>query len=207
VNGKLNYASIAVVDNCASGSVAIETISIEESGATLAGAWVLEITENNDIENILSNRLLLAMNAESEALLTKFGFWATINIDTFLQDAVFLSGETLGRFNAYVSANPKKRNKLVEPSLMKWPSIFNLEQSGAVLESLGKQKYPENTPVNFRKTLAASKLLKLLIDSWLSDEEERTSRKFLGIDPNWIRLLPPSWLAEFENLSQKQFIL
>lgn len=197
MSSELNYASVAVIDIGSHGNVAIEAISIQEDGSVLSGAWILESSEEGDIKNILFNKLILVLCKEASEILVKLGFEGPVEIGSFLHDAKGSAESTKRLFLSYVAADPKKRNKMVEPSLMNWPEPFILADSDKVLHSMGKQAYPENTPSDMRRTLATSRMLKILIDAWLSDERERVSRKFLNPDPAAVRLLPPSWESDF----------
>lgn len=200
VSNQLNYASVAVVDIGSKGDVAIEAVSILEDGCVLSGAWTLEASEGEDIRNILFNKLILVLCKEASEILVRLGLDGFAEINSFLYDARESAESTERSFMSYVAEDPRKRSKLIEPSLTNWPDPFILAESAKVLNSMGKQAHPLNTPSDMRRTLAASRLLKLLIDAWLSDERERVSRKFLNTNPADARLLPPSW--EFQFLQQ-----
>jgi hypothetical protein len=47
-----------------------------------------------------------------------------------------------------------------------------------------------------KKTLAAARLIKYLIDMWQQDEQERGNRKYVeGVEAE-ITILPESWLSQ-----------
>lgn len=197
MSSELNYASVAIVDIDSRGSVAIEAIFVEKDASVLAGALVLESSYEDDIRNILSNKLILVLCREASQFLRQLGFKTFAEVDSFLQDAKRSGESTKQPFASYVTEAPEKESKKVEPSLMNLPEPFHLADSVQVLRSMGKQAYPENTPSDFKRTLAASRMLSLLIEAWLSDEKERVSRKFLNSNLVNVRLLPPSWESEF----------
>ena len=91
-----------------------------------------------------------------------------------------------------------KRKKLVAPDFFEWPEEIDFNNSISILEGLGKMATPHNTPEKMRKTLAASRLLKLLIDMWHSDEQERKNRKYVEGEDAAITVLPNCWLTNSE---------
>ena len=48
-----------------------------------------------------------------------------------------------------------------------------------------------------KKTLAAARLVKFLVDMWQLDEQERGNRKYVDGADAEITILPESWLKEF----------
>lgn len=193
VSFELKYVSLVVVDVDSLGNWALETISVQEDVSVLSGAWVFSGTEREPIQSILEGRLILALGADATAAIQSLDFKCAVDIDAFLTEARSSSEATRLAFYSYIAENPKKRSKLVEPTLTNWPETFILADANKVLDSMGKQVFPENTPHNFRRTLAASNLLKILIDCWLSDERERLTRSYLNSNPPFIRLLPKAW--------------
>ena len=94
------------------------------------------------------------------------------------------------------SEDAKKRKKMVEPIFFNWPDDLDFNQSSEFLESIGKMAVPVGTPSQMKKTLAAARLLKYLIDMWQEDEQERGNRKYVEGAEAEITILPNSWLRE-----------
>jgi len=59
---------------------------------------------------------------------------------------------------------------------------------------------PSSTPEDMKKTLAAARLVKFLVDMWQLDEQERVNRKYVDGTDAEITILPESWLKEFVPL-------
>lgn len=191
----LIYAKLVLVDLDPLGNWILETISIQEDVSVLSGAWVLGRNDGHSVQHILSDRLILAMNPETSTAITSLGFESPATVDAFLTEARNSAKATRLAFELHVAEGMKGRDKLVEPALTDWPEPFTLSRAHEVLNSIGKQAFPSSTPSNFRNTLAASNMLKFLIDGWLSDERERTTRPYLNLVPNFVRLLPNVWAS------------
>ena len=77
------------------------------------------------------------------------------------------------------------------------PDDLDFNKSSEYLESIGKMAVPGSTPDVMKKTLAAARLVKFLVDMWQLDEQERGNRKYVDGADAEITIMPESWLKEF----------
>jgi hypothetical protein len=113
-----------------------------------------------------------------------------------LSDAKKAAEEALVAYEAFKSEDPTKRKKLVAPDFYNWPSDVDFGLSATYLESIGKMATPGATPDKFKKTLAAARLVKHLIEMWHLDEQERNNRKYVEGEQAKMTILPESWLSK-----------
>jgi hypothetical protein len=189
------YASIAVVELHPGDLVTIESISVTEGECVLSGAWCFNISEEENISNVLSGKMIVPLGEKKE--LGKLPIKSEmIFLDSvpFLIDAKKAAKEALEAYETFKSENLTKRKKLVAPEFYNWPDSINFNESADYLESIGKMATPSGTPDNFKKTLSAARLVKHLVDMWQLDEQERNNRKYVEGEDAKITILPESWL-------------
>jgi hypothetical protein len=189
------YASIAVVELHPGDLVTIESISVTEGECVLSGAWGFNISEEENISNVLSGKMIVPLGEKKE--LGKLPIKSEmIFLDPvpFLIDAKKAAKEALEAYETFKSENLTKRKKLVAPEFYNWPDSINFNESADYLESIGKMATPSGTPDNFKKTLSAARLVKHLVDMWQLDEQERNNRKYVEGEDAKITILPESWL-------------
>jgi hypothetical protein len=189
------YASIAVVELHPGDLVTIESISVTEGECVLSGAWGFNISEDENISNVLSGKMIVPLGEKKE--LGKLPIKSEmIILDSvpFLIDAKKAAKEALEAYETFKSENLTKRKKLVAPEFYNWPDSINFNESADYLESIGKMATPSGTPDNFKKTLSAARLVKHLVDMWQLDEQERNNRKYVEGEDAKITILPESWL-------------
>ena len=189
------YASIAVVELHPGDLVTIESISVTEGECVLSGAWGFNISEDENISNVLSGKMIVPLSEKKE--LGKLPIKSEmIILDSvpFLIDAKKAAKEALEAYETFKSENLTKRKKLVAPEFYNWPDSINFNESADYLESIGKMATPSGTPDNFKKTLSAARLVKHLVDMWQLDEQERNNRKYVEGEDAKITILPESWL-------------
>jgi hypothetical protein len=191
------YASIAIVEVHSNDSVTIESISVTEGECVLSGAWDFEITDNEKIHNVLSGKMVIPIGEKKliEKLSLK-GEIVVIDPAPFLRDAKNAAEEALMAYETFKSEDPTKRKKLVAPDFYDWPSSVDFSLSATYLESIGKMATPSGTPDKFKRTLAAARLVKHLIEMWHLDEQERNNRKYVEGEQAKITILPESWLSK-----------
>ena len=189
------YASIAVVELHPGDLVTIESISVTEGECVLSGAWGFNISEEENISNVLSGKMIIPVG-EKEKLekLPIKGEIIILDAAPFLIDAKKAAGEALDAYESFKLENLAKRKKLVAPEFYNWPDSINFNESADYLESIGKMATPSGTPDNFKKTLSAARLVKHLVDMWQLDEQERNNRKYVEGEDAKITILPESWL-------------
>ena len=189
------YASIAIVEVHPDDSVTIESISVTEGECVLSGAWDFEITDNEKINSVLSGKMIIPIGEKkSIGKLSLKGEIVIIDSVPFLNDAKKAAEEALAAYETFKSENPAKRKKLVSPEFYVWPSSIDFSSSAAYLESIGKMATPAGTPDKFKKTLAAARLVKHLIEMWHLDEQERNNRRYVEGEDARVTILPESWL-------------
>jgi hypothetical protein len=191
------YASIAIVEVHPDDSVTIESISVTEGECVLSGAWDFEITDNEKIQNVLSGKMIIPIGEKkSIEKLSLKGEIVVIDPAPFLRDAKKAAEDALVAYEAFKSEDPTKRKKLVAPDFYNWPSDVDFGLSATYLESIGKMSTPGGTPDKFKKTLAAARLVKHLIEMWQLDEQERNNRKYVEGEQAKMTILPESWLSK-----------
>ena len=191
------YASIAIVEVHPDDSVTIESISVTEGECVLSGAWDFEITDNEKIQSVLSGKMIIPIGEKkSIEKLSLKGEIVVIDPAPFLSDAKKAAEEALVAYEAFKSEDPTKRKKLVAPDFYNWPSDVDFGLSATYLESIGKMATPGGTPDKFKKTLAAARLVKHLIEMWHLDEQERNNRKYVEGEQAKMTILPESWLRK-----------
>jgi hypothetical protein len=192
------YASIAIVELHSNEKVTIESISVTKGECVLSGAWDFSTSEKEDISNVVSGKLIIALGNESkvrELLVDPELKYLTAK--PFLVEAKSAAQEALAAYELFKAEDVKKRKKMVEPSFFNWPDDLDFNKSSEYLESIGKMAVPGSTPDVMKKTLAAARLVKFLVDKWQLDEQERGNRKYVDGADAEITILPESWLKEF----------
>lgn len=190
------YRSIAVVEIQPDNNVSIETLAISEKECTLSGAWEFEIEQLEEIQNVINGRLVLTISNRAE--FKKFISDPSIvylDIDEFIAEAKKAVEDAIHSLEEFKLKDLNKRKKLLTPEFFDWPDNIDFNSSIEILERMGKMSTPHNTPLRMRKILAASRLLKFLIEMWHSDELERKNRRYLNGDAAAITILPNCWLA------------
>jgi len=195
------YASIAVVEIHSSEEVSIESISVSKGECVLSGAWVFSIGDKQNIENVVSGKLIIPIGDETaiKKLLAESNL-KYLSAKPFLQEAKRAAEDAIAAYELFKSEDVKKRKKMVEPSFFAWPEDLNFNQSAEYLESIGKMAVPSSTPESMQKTLATARLVKFLVDMWQLDEQERGNRKYVDGTDAEITILPESWLKEIMPL-------
>lgn len=191
------YASIAVVEIHSNSTVTIESISVTSGECVLSGAWKFKISDTENIQNVLSGKLIIPLGEIDgvKKLIQDFQV-SFVEAGPFLADAKEAASEALGAYNVFKSENPTKRKKLIAPVFYEWPENIDFNDSSSFLESIGKMATPVGTPEDFKKTLSAARFLKHLVDMWQLDEQERSNRKYVEGEDAKITILPESWLLE-----------
>ena len=190
------YASIAVVEVHPDDSVTIESISVTEGECVLSGAWDFKISENESINNVLSGKMIIPIGEPKKfEKLSINGEIVILDSVPFLIDAKNAAREALEAYESFKLENLAKRKKLVAPEFYTWPISINFNLSAEYLQSIGKMSTPVGTPDNFKKTLAAARLVKHLIEMWQLDEQERNNRKYVEGEDAKVTILPESWLV------------
>lgn len=191
------YAGIAIVEIHANSTVTIESVSVTSGECVLSGAWEFQISESENIQNVLSGKLIIPLgNPDGIKKLVRESQVAFIEAGPFLADAREAASAALIAYEAFKAENPTKRKKLVPPDFYDWPEDIDFNVSTKYLESIGKMATPVGTPEGFKNTLSAARLIKHLVDMWQLDEQERNNRKYVEGEEAKITILPESWLIQ-----------
>ena len=189
------YKSIVVVEMHPDNSVTIESLSVTENECVLSGAWEFDQKEIHQIQTVIGDRLVLVLGSQAKfEKYIKDSSLIYLSIKPFLVEAKEAARMAIKSYEDFKLQDFAKRKKLVAPDFFDWPDEIDLNNSISVLEGLGKMATPHNTPEKMRKTLAASRLLKFLIDMWHSDEQERKNRKYVEGEEAVTTVLPKCWL-------------
>ncbi len=195
------YASIAVVEIHPGEKVTIESISVLKGECVLSGAWEFSTNEKQNISNVISGKLIIALGDESKVQdLLSNPELRYLEAKPFLQESKKAADDAITAYETFKSEDVKKRKKMVEPTFFNWPADLDFNLSTEYLESIGKMAVPTSTPRDMKKTLAAARLVKFLIDMWQLDEQERGNRTYVDGADAEITILPESWLKEFSPL-------
>jgi len=195
------YASIAIVEMHANEKITIESISVSKGECVLSGAWEFPIDDKQNISNVVSNKLIIALGNESNVV--KFlddSELKFLKAQPFLIEAKKAAKDAILAYELFKSEDAKKRKNMIEPTFFNWPEELDFNQSAEFLESIGKIAVPASTPEGMKNTLAAARLVKFLVEMWQLDEQERVNRKYVDETDAEITILPESWLKEFVPL-------
>jgi hypothetical protein len=189
------YASIAVVELTSDKKILIESISVTKGECVLSGAWDFSITERENISNVLSGRLLIALGDENKFRdFIDDSSYVYLTAKPFLDEARIAASDALLAYENFKAENPTKRKKMVAPDFYDWPDAIDFNHSAKFMESIGKMATPLSTPSGFKNVLATARLVKHLIDMWHLDEQDRSSRKYVEGEDAEITILPRTWL-------------
>jgi hypothetical protein len=188
MSASVSYVSIALVGKSANGNIGIETISVSENEVTLAGAWEYEQIETNKIKSILVDRLVVYLDSETKTNFSIFSI-KEFNLALFLKEAAESATNLSADFENYVSKNPKKYAKLVEPDIKRIP-LTKFTNNWEILENLSGYERISGLDQNFQKIIKASWKLRDLILFWQHNESERVSRKYLPTSIKEFSMLP-----------------
>ena len=214
------YAGICVIDGSQQNVIPVETISVTPESCDLAGAWNLPSHDLKTLREITIGKLIIFLGSEDmkKRVIGDLGK-QEVSINDFLQDArmdaeqaIQLHGEymqkNLADYAEYMKVKPAerklipkvKKKKLIVPEFSNWPRIVDLSDALTTFRSWNKLAEIKNTPPEMVKILAASRLLKELIDMWRFDEIERTNRLYLDEQHSEISILPRVWMSKLEVL-------
>jgi len=189
------YASIAIVEMHSNEKITIESISVSKGECVLSGAWEFLMNDKQNIANVVSNKLIVALGDESAVrnffINSELKF---LKVKPFLLEAKKAAGDAILAYELFKSEDTKKRKKMVEPTFFNWPEELDFNKASEYMESIGKMAVPTSTPTGMKKTLAAARLVKFLVEMWQLDEQERVNRKYVDGTDAEITILPESWL-------------
>ena len=189
-----DYASIAVVEIVNSAEIAISSISVTQSEVSLSGGWTFDLNNQKDIQNVLSNKILINLSGSStlESLVPQVRSQVS-TFEDFLLSAKQEADVATKDFLEYQQADLNKRKKVVPPNFFEWPSEINLKEISSELKRFGLQEKIVGTDKAMDGVLSAARLLKFFIQKWQSDEQSRSNRKYVIGDLAKVTILPPSF--------------
>jgi len=188
-----SYASIALFE-VQSTQVAISSLSVTTEDCVLSGGWILPLSNLSKIKNVLTDKLTLptSTNDETNALILELDL-KVVSFSSFLHDAGLESKVALEQYQAFKAEQPRKRKKLVIPDFYNWPDKIDVLHPKEELKKIKLQENIVGTAPEMEQVLSAARLVKYFIDKWLSDEAERSNRKFVQGDAKRATPLPTSW--------------
>lgn len=189
-----SYAGIALLE-VQSNQVAVSTLSVTTEACVLSGGWVLPISNNSDIRNVLAEKIALLANLNKETLaLAKELNLKLVNFSDFLRDARLETIVALEQYEIFKAEQPAKRKKLVKPDFYEWPAQIDILHPKVELKKVKLQESILGTDPAMEQVLSAARLVKFYVDKWLSDESERCNRKFVQGEAKQSTPLPISWM-------------
>jgi len=212
------WASLAILDFHDGEGFLIETLTITENNCTLSGAWSFKSVSAKDFKSVISDRLLINLAKQTSFKPRDFNC-IEVSFTSFLADAAEKAAQTNQMLEEYLSRNekdyknfmqippnerklvPKVVKKKLEPMYLNdWTFEVDEINPQSTLITLGKQDSIAGTPREMVHLIQFSWLTKHIIEKWLSDESERSSKRYL--DPTFaeIRILPKTWFEEMQNL-------
>lgn len=223
MNSSPSYASIAVIDFGAPNLVSIVAVSVLEEECVLSGAWSYFDADSVEIIQLLAGRLLIVIGdrARAETIL-KETFLNEVLLSDLLEEARNEASAALDSFTrfveqdrleyaSYMAVRPAERKllpkvvkrDLIQPNFYDWPREINVENASKYFDLVGKQSKIEGTPFAMETVITASRLVKLILDMWRNDEQERSNRLYGNREGIGISLLPRVWLKQLTSLSQR----
>lgn len=188
------YSTLAILQFVTSEKVAVAAISVTADDSVISGAWVLPVEDSTKIELVLSNRRILRINkTQPEIDLIANLHLKEINFPDFFAEARADVKAAIDIYEGFKALNPKKRKGLVKPKFFDWPIDIDLSKSISLLEENGLQGVIQGTDPEFQDVLTAARLTKFYIDKWRSDENERSSRKYVDGVQAITTILPAVW--------------
>jgi hypothetical protein len=188
-----SYSSLAIYE-VKSHQAAISTLSVTNEECVLSGGWVIPITNSDEIKNILTDKLTIpvSMNTETKKLEKDLGL-KSVSFTDFFKEAALESKIAAEQYEAFKAENPGKRKKLVAPDFYVWPEDIDVLQPKVELKRLNLRESISGTAPAMEQVLSAARLVKFFVDKWLSDESERSNRKFVHGEAKQATPLPTSW--------------
>ena len=210
---------IAVVTQAGKGFVAINHVKItKESVSTkkiddvewkystnLSGAWKVSLDESRLISDLCRNHVVVYDKPIP-------GFADSIfqvgELRNYLNSIKSCADLLMKTWEEHVAAEPKKRKTLVRPALPLLPEFkVKAIDAAEVLESLGKAGSASGTPSEMSGLVAMSRLVMYLASSWVEIETQRTTRKYLELEPKNPRQFPPGFTNVYGDLATEQLEL
>jgi hypothetical protein len=188
------YASIALFE-VQSDKVAIATLSVTTEECVLSGGWLLPLSNLADVKNVLTDKLTLpaSTNDETKALIVNLKL-NVVNFSDFLRDAGLESKIAIEQYEEFKAEQPGKRKNLVVPDFYSWPSKIDVLDPKTELKKINMQESISGTAPEMEQVLAAARLVKFFVEKWISDETERSNRKFVQGEAKLSTPLPLSWM-------------
>ena len=97
-------------------------------------------------------------------------------------------------FEKYLQLNPKKISTLSALPTLKWPDKIDLDKPSLALGKLNKSYGPLETPKELIEMLSLMKLTSHVLENWRIHEEQRISKKYLGLNSEEVTPYPRDWL-------------
>ena len=160
----------------------------------LSGIWEIELSDPKGLEDLLHGRIPVGTQDGIAFIRKALGHAVDSSaLSRFVSKSLDEQQNLQAQWQEYKDEEPKKRAKLVLPKWPQWPSEIEDTTPIQVLLDLGKLPYPKTTPEDTRTIIAFGKLVYLMLENWMTIEEERLRRKYLKKEDKTPRLWPPNF--------------
>ena len=186
---------IAVVDETPSGDLAVEHVSIKEDGATLSGAWLLQEPRPADLNNLLTQWIIIGTRGGIERVSKTLGSEIRgADLRDLVAACVDAEEAIVAAWQTYKDEKPKNRAHLVPVRAPSWPIVHEDGDASDILVSLGRLAVPSGCPDEMHDVLALARLVQYVVDCWQELETDRLSRRYLAALDATRSVLPQSWV-------------
>jgi hypothetical protein len=190
-----------IVDALNAKTAAISHVSVLVSNqqplqyeVSVSGIWEVSANEVEHATQLVSNRLLVGTEDGIKFVRKILGeHVGESSLSEFVQSALAEQQQLQALWQQYKDEEPKKRKDLVSPKWPEWPTSIEDATPIEMLVAMGKSPYSRGTPKEMRTIIAFSRLIYMMLENWMSVEEERLRRKFLRGIADSPRMWPPDF--------------
>jgi len=201
------YRGFAIVDALNPKTVNILHVSIIVASQeplkyeiSLSGIWELTSKDVGQIESLLFGRIPVGTKDGIAFIKRSVGIDIQSNpLLNFVTSSQAEQDRLQVIWQKHKDDEPKKRKNLVTPKWPQWPTNIEDAVPMEILTGLGKLPYSAETPKEMRTLIAFGRLVYLMLENWMTIEEERTRRPFLKLDEKFARQWPPTFHTHLTN--------
>ncbi len=187
----LQNASLVVVEELDNNCVALQTLHLTESECTLSGLWVVDLTEKEKISDISTNKRAIYLGSSKKL---KLDVIKTVTITSLAEEGLEQSAKANLKFLEFKKNEPAKRKNLVQPSFFSWNVNVDINHPKSELSRLRKVEEIQGTAAEVQNILTASRLIQIMLQGWIADEIERSSRDYLANQGREFSIIPQCWI-------------
>ena len=185
--------SVAVIGCIDPQIIGVETISIDDQGVALTGAWDFHTSEKERIEDVIANRYVIAIDEDSVEYLKKLPN-PLFNLHDLCSEIQSQALLIENEFNIFVKEKGEKKQKLVAPNLrsVEIPDQMN---NVDIIKSMIQDKSHVGLDARFSRIILAAWSLRTLVEIWQHNESERVTRRYLNISTSPFQILPGRFIG------------